>query len=119
MEKMIGQIGEDIATEFLQRQGFLVIDRNWVCYHVGEIDLIVSKGSKLYFVEVKCRSGNNFGTGIESVDEDKLSKLFSSVEEFLLANKKYENWTWQLDVIEVYLNLFNRRAKLRWYKNIN
>jgi putative endonuclease len=50
----LGRLGEDIAADHLRKRGFEVLDRN-VRTRAGEIDLIVTDGARLVFVEVKCR----------------------------------------------------------------
>jgi len=52
--KDIGDWGENQACEFLRRQGFVVVERN---FHTttGEIDIVASKGGDLFFIEVKTR----------------------------------------------------------------
>jgi putative endonuclease len=51
---IIGDWGEEQACQFLLRNGFVVLERN---YHStqGEIDIIAQKGGDYYFVEVKTR----------------------------------------------------------------
>ena len=48
-KREIGTLGEDIATAFLQKKGYAVIRRNFLC-RVGEIDIIAQKGEYLCFV---------------------------------------------------------------------
>ena len=50
-----GRRGEAWAALFLQLQGFRVLDRR-VKTPLGEIDLVVSRGRTVVFVEVKSRS---------------------------------------------------------------
>jgi len=49
-----GRSGEDLAAEFLERRGFVVLHRNYRC-RAGEIDLVALKGKRLAFIEVKRR----------------------------------------------------------------
>ncbi len=51
----MGDWGESRACEFLVRQGFEIVDKN---FHTttGEIDIIARKGSDIYFIEVKTRT---------------------------------------------------------------
>jgi putative endonuclease len=50
----LGQLGERLAAEHLERLGFAIVDRNARTRH-GEIDLIAFDGHTLVFVEVKTR----------------------------------------------------------------
>lgn len=50
----MGDWGEIQACGFLERRGFVVLDRN---YHTttGEIDIVARLGDDFYFIEVKTR----------------------------------------------------------------
>jgi len=50
----LGRIGEELATQHLERLGYEVLARN-VRTAAGEIDLIARSGEALVFVEVKTR----------------------------------------------------------------
>jgi len=52
--KNFGDWGEQQACNFLLRQRFQVIERNFYTT-TGEIDIIAKKGDDYYFVEVKTR----------------------------------------------------------------
>jgi putative endonuclease len=58
----LGDIGEQLALEHLERLGYELITRNhrtrW-----GEIDLVVHDGRSLVFVEVKTRRASSEGRG--------------------------------------------------------
>jgi Holliday junction resolvase-like predicted endonuclease len=51
-KRKTGDLGEDIAEMFLVKQGFKILERNYL-RKWGEIDIITKKDRKLYFVEVK------------------------------------------------------------------
>ncbi|GGL90451.1 YraN family protein [Nakamurella endophytica] len=71
----LGRRGEDLAVGFLERQGLVVISRNWRCRE-GEIDVVATDGiDQVVFCEVKTRSGTGFGTPAESVTPDKRRRL--------------------------------------------
>lgn len=52
--RALGQLGERLAAEHLERLGFAIVERNARTRH-GEIDLIAFDGHALLFVEVKSR----------------------------------------------------------------
>jgi len=50
-----GRLGEEHAARYLEGRGCRLRERNWRCAQ-GEIDLIVTDGDHLVFVEVKTRA---------------------------------------------------------------
>jgi putative endonuclease len=52
--RALGQLGEHLAAEHLERLGFAIVERNARTRH-GEIDLVAFDGHTLCFVEVKTR----------------------------------------------------------------
>ena len=78
----IGGSGEDAAASAYARRGYRVIARNWRC-RLGEVDLVVRRGSVLVFCEVKTRRPGAFGGGYEAVTWRKRAKLRSLAEAFL------------------------------------
>lgn len=79
-----GRWGEDLAAEFLEQQGYRIVDRNWKC-RFGELDLVAEGGGFLCFVEVKLRRSDRFGAGAERVDRRKQEKLRIAAELYLQA----------------------------------
>ncbi len=70
----IGEFGEQTAARFLEKSGFVVLERNWRC-DIGEIDIVALDGSTVVVCEVKTRSGFGFGSGLEAVTRDKAVRL--------------------------------------------
>lgn len=70
----VGTRGEDLAAEFLEALGMVVLARNWRCRY-GELDLIVQDGAVLAFVEVKTRTGSGYGTPAEAVTRAKAERI--------------------------------------------
>ena len=52
-----GILGEQLAVDFLAKNGYKIIERNWRFSHL-EIDIIAISKEYLVFVEVKTRSTN-------------------------------------------------------------
>ncbi|GAA4625542.1 YraN family protein [Cellulomonas oligotrophica] len=70
----VGRYGEDVATAWVQRAGWQVLDRNWRCAD-GELDLVALDGDELVAVEVKTRRSATFGSPAEAVTARKLARL--------------------------------------------
>lgn len=70
----LGQRGEMIAWDFLIRQGYVLIEKNYRC-PLGEIDIVARKNGRMVFIEVKTRSDHHFGRPEESVHAAKRRKL--------------------------------------------
>ena len=84
----IGIKGEQIAADFLQNKGYIIVHRNWRSGK-KELDIIALKGKLLVFVEVKARTTLDFGFPEESVNKKKQQFLKSAGEAFVLANPQY------------------------------
>ncbi len=96
---MTGAEGEKMAAEFLLRQGYRILERNFRTV-LGEIDLIAKDGKVLVFVEVKARSGIRFGVPQMAVDLRKQAKM-SRVALVYLSQKKLEACECRFDVIGI------------------
>src|SRR5262245_10171798 len=70
----LGRRGEDLAVEYLQRQGMVVLSRNWQC-SAGELDVVLTDRSRLVVCEVKTRSGTGFGAPAEAVTGIKAARI--------------------------------------------
>ncbi len=49
----------------------------------GEVDLVMKDGDVFVFIEVKARTNNAFGTGLESITKRKLERMMRVVEWYL------------------------------------
>ena len=110
----IGKIGEDKATEYLEKLGYKIIERNFVAKQ-GEIDIIAKDKQELVFIEVKTRTNNLYGKPIDSVNKPK-QKHFTNTVEYYIYSKHLENEYVRLDVIEVYIK--SNKYKINHIKQI-
>ncbi|MCP3797992.1 YraN family protein [Allokutzneria sp. A3M-2-11 16] len=78
----LGRRGEDLAVCYLERQGMVVLSRNWRC-HLGELDVIAADGDVLVVCEVKTRSGTGFGGPEEAVTRVKLRRMRTLANQWL------------------------------------
>ncbi len=102
LNRIVGDTGERIAEEYLKKNGYIVIDKNYRT-ELGEIDLIASKDEYLIFVEVKARRGEEFGFPSEAVTVTKQRKICMVASQYIKRNM-YFGVAVRFDVIEVYLS---------------
>lgn len=71
---MTGKEGEEVAAQFLLKQGYKILERNFRTSR-GEIDIIARDGSTLVFIEVKARTDDLHGAPQAAVGYRKQIKL--------------------------------------------
>ncbi len=98
-KKFLGRAGEIKAGEYLKKIGYKILKTNYKT-HVGEIDLIAESDGVIVFVEVKTRSGQEFGVPSEAVTFKKQQKYFKVAQEFLVKENKTDSIC-RFDVIEI------------------
>jgi putative endonuclease len=96
----LGRRGEDIAAAYLQRQGLVLLSRNWRCRH-GELDLVATDGRRLVVCEVKTRSGDRFGHPSEAVTARKAGRI-RQLTRFWLAEHRVRWCEIRFDVLSVH-----------------
>lgn len=100
MTTEIGNIGEQLVSQWLQCHSYHILDRSWHC-RWGEIDVIAlhKNCSTLIFVEVKTRGSFNWdNNGLDAVSSLKQQKLSRSAELFLAQNTRYTDCYMRFDV---------------------
>jgi putative endonuclease len=70
----LGRFGEDLAVQYLEGQGLVIMDRNWRC-SLGELDVVARDGARLVVCEVKTRRSEAFGSPFEAVGPRKVRRL--------------------------------------------
>lgn len=94
-----GKIAEQIATEHLIKQGYVVRERNWQPMHGHvEIDIISQKDNVLIFIEVKARQSEDYDPA-DAVDDKKIRKLVRAAESYL-RSQEYD-FEYRFDIITV------------------
>lgn len=122
-----GEIGEGVAVQFLVKQGYSVLCRNYT-KKWGELDIVGEKAGKLHFIEVKSVSKPNLNNvARETLDqyhpEDnmhpwKLKRISRTIQTYLVSEKVPEDKEWQVDLIVVFLDLKTRKARLKVVSDI-
>lgn len=94
-----GRLAENIAREYLVKEGFIIKATNWRCRE-SEIDIVAEKDSETIFVEVRAKSTNEFGTPAESVTRRKQEKLIAAAERYI-AESDDPRIAWRIDFIGI------------------
>ncbi len=83
----LGRQAEEAVAEYLKKQGYKILDRNWRTRWC-EIDIIAQKNNSVYFVEVKYRVTNNQGDPAEYVTAAKLNQMAFAAQ-YWVSNKDW------------------------------
>jgi len=80
-----GRAAERRAVWHYRLRGYTVLDRNvWI--GGNELDLVVRRGRRLAFVEVKAKASERYGDPFEMVTEEKRRRLRRAAEAWLAAH---------------------------------
>ena len=78
----LGKLGEELAVEFLRKEGYRILETNWM-FQKAEIDILAQKENILAVVEVKTRSSLDFGLPQDFVKPKKIQLLVKAVDAFV------------------------------------
>jgi putative endonuclease len=80
-----GVAGERLAALHYVLRGYRILGRNvWAGGH--ELDLVVRRGRRLVFVEVKRKRGGSFGDPLDMVGTEKRRRVRRAAEAWLVAH---------------------------------
>jgi len=93
----VGKFGEQLAAQTLERQGYVILDRNWrgatgkarasgERRNRGELDIVALDGDTLVGIEVKTRTGIAYGHPSEAITEQKLLRMRRLLGQWLTEN---------------------------------
>jgi len=80
-----GKWGEDQAAEFLAKNGYEILERNYT-FERAEIDIIAKKGIFLVIVEVKTRTTDQYGSYEELVTPRQQRQIINAAEGYIQTN---------------------------------
>ncbi|RLJ31317.1 putative endonuclease [Chryseobacterium sp. 7] len=93
-----GKIAEDLAADYLQKNGYKILIRNFR-FQKAEIDIITEKNNQIIVVEVKARSTDAFILPQEAVTKAKIKSIVSATNYYLEEFKKEKEV--RFDIISV------------------
>lgn len=81
----LGEIGETLATEFLRKKQYEILERNYR-FNKAEIDILAQFQDQIIVVEVKTRNSDYFGDPQTFVTPAKIKQLVKAANEYLISN---------------------------------
>ena len=111
--KVTGTKGEVYAREFLEKQGYKILDTNVHFSRNCEIDIIALDGNALVFVEVKTRNTEFCGSGFEAITPKKYQNIKTGLFMYLQEHPQYKKF--RIDGISIILK---PALKIEHLKNI-
>jgi putative endonuclease len=133
-KRRLGDIGENIACEFLTRRGYAILDRNYL-RKWGELDIVAKKNSTIHFVEVKSvscvtqpeivKEGSEIVAHVtdrevyrpeENLHPAKLKRLVRTMQLYMLEKNLVNEF--QLDLITVKIDEKARKGRAELIENV-
>ena len=114
----VGAYGERIASIFLERQGYIILERSYRLKS-GEIDVIaVWQRRVVVFVEVKTWTSMREDSGgpSDAVDEAKQEKISKTAMVYMKRHRLLES-SGRADVIEIVLGSVPGKPSIRHFEN--
>ncbi len=105
-----GKFWETKARQYLTQQGLQLVAENWRC-RFGEIDLVMRHHGVLIFVEVKYRSQQTFGSGLEAVTAAKLYRMRQTAIHYLQTTNSMSE-EYRFDVVAM------ENGRIHWLKGV-
>lgn len=78
----LGKWGEEVAADYLLRQGYTIMERDWKSGH-RDLDIIALDGDTVVFVEVKTRNNRMFTDPETAVDYQKIRHLQQAANHYI------------------------------------
>ncbi|HHT77457.1 MAG TPA: YraN family protein [Clostridiaceae bacterium] len=83
----IGIHSEQAVSDYLSRQGYVLLARNLRFHNAGELDLVFLFMRRIVIVEVKSRRAScRYGDAIEAVDSAKKMRIYSAAKRLAHRN---------------------------------
>ncbi len=108
--QLSGDAAEDAALALLQSNGLRLVQRNYRARR-GEIDLVMLDGEVLVYVEVRFRSDDGHGDGLDSVSASKRSRLINAARQYAQEHPPVARMAQRFDVVAL------GAGGLRWVRN--
>lgn len=91
LHNISGRAAEEEVAKYLSSRGYKILDRNWK-NRWGEIDIIAERNNCVHFVEVKYRTNNEQGSGLDYITPAKLRQMGFAAEMWINSNGQFEEF---------------------------
>lgn len=96
-----GKKGEDLASEYLIKKGYKILERNRHFSKFCEIDIIAQDKDTIVFCEVKTRKTTVCGSPLEAITKSKYQNIKKGIFFYLQENSNYKRF--RVDAISIVL----------------
>ena len=109
-----GKQGENLAQNYLRKQGYKILETNKHFSKFCEIDIIAQDHSTLVFCEVKTRKNNRCGSPFEAITPTKYANIKKGIFFYLQEDQTAKKF--RIDVISVVLE---PNVEIKHLKNVS
>jgi putative endonuclease len=124
LNRAVGDEGEEHAVKYLEKQGYRIVQRNYL-RKWGELDIIAKRKGVLYFVEVKSVTSNFYISGPDwyrpedNMHRLKAQRLKRAVQSYLAENGLSIETDWEFSLITVVMKRKSRELyKIEHLENL-
>lgn len=114
--KETGDLGEQLARQFLKKKGYRIIETNYRC-RMGEIDIVATYKGCLVLVEVRTKGNPIYGSPEESITREKALHMERTAEFYRQEHPKAPA-DWRIDLIAVELDSFGHVLRLEQLESV-
>ncbi len=110
-----GILGEKLASDFLKKRGYRILETNYRCPE-GEIDIVAKHKDFLAFVEVRTKTSLGFGSPEESITPAKKERMRATALHYQQTHSNLP-LLWRIDVMAVELNQKGELSRIELIEN--
>ena len=100
-KREIGIKYENAVADYLENEGYIILDKNFRNGRYSEIDIIALDRGTIVFAEVKYRSSDMKGHPLESVDVSKQRRISRAAQRYIFEKGLDEDNSYRFDVIGI------------------
>lgn len=93
--------GENIATDYLRKEGFLICTRNWRQGRY-EIDIVAQRAGLTHIIEVKTRRAGSLLQPEQTINSTKVAALHKAAAAYIAQNRIVGEIEFDLVAIDIF-----------------